>query len=439
MTESLVTRVEEIPPRLLLPHGVPAPHRLRMIDALALPASEPPGWVGLAIDDADRLHTLPLVDDALRPRRARAGDGWATGVVALGSADALRQERGWRVRVTQEPDQAALVGALTEDPISASTRQEVVEVAGAYRVRVVFEPRRVDAPVLEPWRHMARSDPGLAAGGLLDLVWESDDDGLAPIVLVGLAHDGTSAAERLNREATRHLRGADTSTSTLSLAASLGTVVARAHLALATPSPEDAAPTQPLDAEAASVLERRVKDSLSEAMVLTEPSVREMLSSHIAELRASFAELAGAGGALTLPPVPLGGLEQFRVHAEGEVTLDPLLLVPSPSPHLAVMDLAQILREVAHVAHGALRRLVNGGENVPAERVPTWVGAVRETLYSAYQATLQSAGRSDLFDERLLRAFEIEAECLALVYASRELPTWSAVPDAGLAELLTPW
>jgi predicted trehalose synthase len=83
--------------------------------------------------------------------------------------------------------------------------------------------------------------------------------------------------------------------------------------------------------------------------------------------------------------------------------------------------------------------MVSGGEHVPAERVPTWVGAVRETILERYEATLIAYGQAPLLDPRLMRAFEIEAECRALIYASRELPTWSAVPDAGLIELLTRW
>ncbi|MFL6287750.1 MAG: hypothetical protein ACJ73L_05075, partial [Actinomycetes bacterium] len=98
-----------------------------------------------------------------------------------------------------------------------------------------------------------------------------------------------------------------------------------------------------------------------------------------------------------------------------------------------------LLREVTHVAHGALRRLVSGGEDVPAERVPTWVSAVRETVLERYAATLTAYGDEALFDQRLLRAFEVEAECRALIFASRELPTWSSVPDAGLLELLSRW
>jgi predicted trehalose synthase len=139
-----------------------------------------------------------------------------------------------------------------------------------------------------------------------------------------------------------------------------------------------------------------------------------------------------------LPAVPLGGLEQFVVTEHGMV-LDPTLVTSGPGPHLAVMDVARLLRAVTHVAHGALRRMVSGAEDVPAERVPTWVAAVRERILDSYGRQLHALNQEHLVDMRLLRAFEIEAECRALVYASRELPTWSSVPDAGLLELLSPW
>jgi hypothetical protein len=181
-----------------------------------------------------------------------------------------------------------------------------------------------------------------------------------------------------------------------------------------------------------------VKDVLSEAVVLTDPDVRETLHAHMVDLRSSFAELASATGAWVLPAVPLGSLEQFIVHGD-RLVLDPLTIRAAEGPHLAVMDLARLLREITHVAHGALRRMVSGGEHVPAERVPTWVGAVRETVVERYEATLIAYGQDPLLAPRLLRAFEIEAECRALLYASRELPTWSSVPDAGLVELLSPW
>ena len=161
----------------------------------------------------------------------------------------------------------------------------------------------------------------------------------------------------------------------------------------------------------AAMLDRRVKDVLAEAVVLTEVDVRDTLqSTHGETCVSSFADLASASGAWVLPAVPIGSLEQFLVSG-GRLALDPLAVRAAEGPHLAVMDVARLLREVTHVAHGALRRMVSGGEHVPAERVPTWVGAVRETILERYEATLIAYGQAPLLDRRLLRAFEIEAEC----------------------------
>lgn len=438
MPDSFAQRVAQVPPRLLLPHGGAAPDRLTLLDALPLPDAVPACWLVLAADDEDQLHVLPLVDDGQQPRRARAGDGWATALVALGLHPA--GERGWQVRVVDPLDAASLQGSLIEEPLSASSWTEVLEVAGAYRVRLMLQPDRLGAPSPQPWRQIGYTAPDLVVGGRFDVAWSSADgaQSMASVVLVADVASETSVAQVLNREATRHLRGADTADSTLSLATTLGETLARAHHALATPSPEVPEPLTVMDAAEAALLDRRVKDVLSEAVVLTEPDVRETLRSHMDDLRSSFAELSYATGAWMLPPVPLGSLEQFLVRGD-RLVLDPLALRAAEGPHLAVMDLARLLREVTHVAHGALRRMVGGGEHVPAERVPTWVGAVRETVLERYEATLIAYGQEPLLDVRLLRAFEIEAECRALIFASRELPTWSSVPDAGLVELLSPW
>lgn len=436
--DSFAERVAQVPPRLLLPHGSSAPDRLTLIDALPLPDAVPTCWLVLAADDEDHFHVLPLVDDGQQPRRARAGDGWATALVALGlDPDG---ERGWRVRVVEPLDGVTLRGSLSEEPMAASSWSQALEVAGAYRVRLMLRPDRLGPPTPQPWRHIGYTAPDLVVGGRFDIAWSSSDatESLASVVMVADVASATSVAEVLNREATRHLRGADTADTTLALATTLGETLARAHHALATPSPEVPEPLTVMDANEAALLDRRVKDVLSQAVVLTEPDVRETLRAHMVDLRSSFAELAFATGAWQLPAVPLGSLEQFLVHGD-RLVLDPLSVRASIGPHLAVMDLARLLREVTHVAHGALRRMVGGGEHVPAERVPTWVGAVRETVLERYEATLVANGQAPLLDVRLLRAFEIEAECRALIYASRELPTWSSVPDAGLVELLSPW
>lgn len=436
--DSFAQHVARVPPRLLLPHGSAAPERLTLVDALALPGSVPACWLVLATDDEDGWHVLPLVDDGQQPRRARAGDGWATALVALGLHPAV--SRGWQVREVDQLDAATIQGSLSEEPKSASWWQEALEVAGAYRVRLMLRPDCLGTASVQPWRHIGHTAPDLVAGGRFDVAWNSEDgqQSLASVVLVADVASETSVAEVLNREATRHLRGADTADSTLALATTLGETLARAHHALASPSPELPEPLTVMDADGAAMLDRRVKDVLSGAVVLTDPAVRETLHAHMVDLRSSFAELSSATGAWILPAVPLGSLEQFLVRGD-RLVLDPLAVRHTEGPHLAVMDVARLLREVTHVAHGALRRMVGGGEHVPAERVPTWVGAVRETVLERYEATLIAYGQAPLLDVRLLRAFEIEAECRALIYASRELPTWSSVPDAGLVELLSPW
>ena len=50
-----------------------------------------------------------------------------------------------------------------------------------------------------------------------------------------------------------------------------------------------------------------------------------------------------------------------------------------------------------------------------------------ELLY-AYQRILKADGLSEIFDQRLLRAFEVEQECRELLYAARFLPRWRYAP-----------
>jgi maltokinase len=49
---------------------------------------------------------------------------------------------------------------------------------------------------------------------------------------------------------------------------------------------------------------------------------------------------------------------------------------------------------------------------------------LRGELLRAYRARLAAAGRAELLDERLLRAFEVEQECRELLYSARFRPTW---------------
>ena len=64
-----------------------------------------------------------------------------------------------------------------------------------------------------------------------------------------------------------------------------------------------------------------------------------------------------------------------------------------------------------------------------------WLDEARGGFLDAYRAGLSE--RMDLFDERLLRPFEVAQECHEFVYAARYLPRWVSVPDRSMAALLT--
>jgi len=70
--------------------------------------------------------------------------------------------------------------------------------------------------------------------------------------------------------------------------------------------------------------------------------------------------------------------------------------------------------------------------------VERWIASSRHRFLSAYRAGLADAGRTDLLDERLLPAFELEQECRELVYAARFLPRWRYAPMAALRAMLPP-
>ena len=63
-----------------------------------------------------------------------------------------------------------------------------------------------------------------------------------------------------------------------------------------------------------------------------------------------------------------------------------------------------------------------------------WIARSRESFLAAYRAEL--GDRADLFDERIVRAFEVAQEVHEYVYAARYLPRWLYVPDASMPDLL---
>jgi maltokinase len=94
-------------------------------------------------------------------------------------------------------------------------------------------------------------------------------------------------------------------------------------------------------------------------------------------------------------------------------------------------DVASTLRSLDHVGRIVQRRWPER-----AGDIGSWIAAARTTFLDAYTDALERAGSRDLFDDRLLRPFEVAQECHEFVYAARYLPRWRYVPDLALPALL---
>ena len=148
--------------------------------------------------------------------------------------------------------------------------------------------------------------------------------------------------------------------------------------------------------------------------------------------------LDAALGSAVLPGAAIPGLAAVVVDPDGSLVLAPDVLVARPEGHAAAQDVAVLLRGLGHLAWTTHRRLVFAGEPVAIEQIADWENGVREVLVEAYVAGLDAAGQRALYVPELLTAFEVQAECEAVMLAARTLTTSMAVSDAALAALLAP-
>lgn len=441
MSGELSHRVASTDPRLLVPSGSSAPDRLVLVDHWQFPASGPPLILALTRDPENRWHVLPLVDEAQGLRRAREGDGWAAAAVELFVAgESEEADAGFVLRREGAAKAPDLGGYVSELRTEASSVHEVVLVGDAVRVRLDLLPAESHLEAFDAVAHLREVGFESVAKSGGDLVWRGQDQWVAPILGVGEPVPGMPLDEAFGRACTRHLRGGHDPEPTLALTRGLARLVATLHLALATSSALRSEPIHRVTEQDAATMLRTARDAVSVAVTLTDEDTQQHVRSRRNSVRMAFQPLADSEGSALLPAAPFTSLQQALVSEDDEESpvLDPLQLTTAAPPRPAVADVAALLRSLNHVAHGALRRMVGGGESVPVERVETWSSAVRELLLQEYLATLAAAGRSELFDERLLLGLEIQAECLALTYAARTLSTWSTVPNAGILELLPP-
>jgi maltokinase len=216
-----------------------------------------------------------------------------------------------------------------------------------------------------------------------------------------------------------------------SSAHALGSLAGRLHIALATPSAVISDPVVTVDP--AEEL-RRCRSLLDEAAAVVEGDAAAVLHPRISQIGETFASAATVQSDAT-PAMPLhGDLHVGQVLRSGErlviTDFDGNPLLDHGEQHLArpaAIDVASLVQSIDHAGRVAQRRRPE-----LADELETLIGAARAAALASYRSTLADAGRSSLFDDRLLTAFQVAQELHELVYAARHLPRWAYAPTAAL-------
>jgi maltokinase len=90
----------------------------------------------------------------------------------------------------------------------------------------------------------------------------------------------------------------------------------------------------------------------------------------------------------------------------------------------AARDVAQMRTSLAHIGQIVLRRT----GDVNSARIADWTACGVIVFREAYRDRLAALDKQWLFDERLLRPFEVEQECRELIYSARFLNRWRYAP-----------
>jgi maltokinase len=196
-------------------------------------------------------------------------------------------------------------------------------------------------------------------------------------------------------------------------------------------------------------VERAGREDAARAVEAAHARLDEALRVASGELARAVASVAPALGPALEELALLAGAPLARVH--GDLHVGQLVATPhgpvavdfEGEPGLALdarrrrtsplRDLACLLLSLDHVAVAAARRLPTGDA---AERALAWSARARTAATASYRAAV--VGSPLRFDERLLRAFQLEKELHEVIYAATVLPEWSYAPALVLPRLVDP-
>lgn len=215
----------------------------------------------------------------------------------------------------------------------------------------------------------------------------------------------------------------------LTRAARVGTLAARLHRALATPS---AVIPAPISRSGAAGEHRRGVALLDAALQLTVGDAGERLGALAPRIADDLDALATAGDVEVQPVHGDLHVGQLLRHADellitdfdgDPVSADVAATVDGIDRRPSVVDLASLVQSVDHVAR------------ILARRRPERTAQLDDFATGASTAVIWAYGAGARFAEELLRPLQVVQELHELVYAARHLPQWRYVPDAALAAL----
>jgi hypothetical protein len=279
------------------------------------------------------------------------------------------------------------------------------------------------------------------------LIWTTPNGNEAPVAVVTRylprAVDGRNALTRL---LTRNLAAEPAETPTLT--ARMGRITAALHVALATRTSVLAEPVRAATPAELTDWHERVRATIDRAALIaaegTVPGAGQHFLGRLGRLEADADILAALADAQQDVPLQRvhGDLHAARIlrWAGGlaitgfgdEPEGDPAFLGPQP----AARDLARLLQSFDQIAAEIDEQTGN-----PA-CTSDWLPGARARLIGAYRTELTVAGRPELFDERLLVAFEAEHSARQVIEAAHrhaaaqslqsldtgDLPVWEQDP-----------
>jgi maltokinase len=400
----------------------------------------PEGARGLGVVVAERpdsrLLLAPLVRESGRWRHARPRDGASAGLIeALAREETL--EPGFRLRRLRE------LGPLRgERAIGVDQTNESVVVGTRAVVKWIAEPAPRDPSVPDLQAHLAAIGFSGVPAPIGSLDWTDASGGVAALAFVATwlpdAADGWDWCVEDVMAHVLHLPdGCDGACDGVSLAGRLGRAAADLAVALATPSDVIPGPVATVGREVVAAWHESAEAALDEALTTLEGEALEELLPRAEALRARIATLAAIDetpvtwihGDLHVGQVLRSPAGLSIIDLDDDVSLPPAERGRQLSP---VRDVAQLSSSLDHVGRIVDRR--TSGEAATA--VDAWVDQARTSFLTAYVAALTAAGRRELFDERLLIAFEAERVCRELLYAARTLPRWMYAPMGTLRRMI---